>query len=140
MALIPGTGGDSAAHGRGLVLVAEDDAKERAVLARFLLSLGYKVLEAADGSEAAGLARGRAPDIVLLDIAMPKKSGIEVLKELAPGMPAAGFIMVTGNADEEIARSCLQLGAFDYISKPVDLGVLAHTINARLLSRRPPLV
>lgn len=138
MSLITGTGGDSAVC--GLVLVAEDDAKERAVLARFLLSMGYKVLEAADGREAVGLARGSAPDIVLLDISMPEKSGIEVLKELAPEMPSAGFIMVTGNEDEEIARSCLRLGAFDYISKPVDLEVLTRTINARLLSRRPPLV
>lgn len=138
MSLIPKAGSDSAA--RGLVLVAEDDAKERAVLARFLLSAGHKVLEAADGREAVDLALERAPDIVLLDIAMPEKNGIEVLKELAPGLPSAGFIMVTGNADEEIARSCLQLGAFDYISKPVDLEVLTRTINARLLSRRPPLI
>ncbi len=128
---------EDAAPGRGLVLVVDDEAKVRVPLARFLSLQGYEVIEAADGREAVELARGRTPDIVLLDIAMPCKSGIEVLKELAPGMPDTGFIMVTGNEDEELARSCLQFGAFDYVPKPVDPDVLASSIRARLQVRRP---
>lgn len=135
MAFIPGRSGEGAARGRGLVLVAEDDVKMREALSRFLSLQGYEVIEAADGREAVSLARGRAPDIVLLDIAMPGKNGLEVLKELVPEMPATGFIMVTGNEDEELARSCLRLGAFDYVPKPVDMEVLAHSIRARFLAR-----
>src|SRR3989338_634330 len=119
-----------------LVLVADDDRRMRLVMSRFISSNGYQVIEAADGREAIVLALEKDPDIILLDMNMPGKSGLEGLKELAPLMPGTGFIIVTGNGDEELARSCLGLGAFDYVPKPVDLGVLAHTIKARLLVRR----
>ena len=120
----------------GLVLVADDDRRMRSALSRFIASKGYEVLEAADGLQTIALAREKAPDIILLEIKMPVKNGLEVLKELAPRRPGTGFIIVTGNGDEELARSCLGLGAFDYVPKPVDLEILAHTIKARLLVRR----
>lgn len=138
MARTPGIDGDGAARRRGLVLVVEDEGEARTVLARFLSSRGYAVLEAADGSGAISLALKKKPDIVLLDIAMPGKDGLEVLKELAPAMPDTGFIMVTANEDEELARSCLECGAFDYVTKPVNLDSLARSIKARLLVRKPP--
>ena len=130
-----GVNGEAAA--RGLILVAEDDAGIRTLLARLMSWRGYEVIVAADGLEAVALARGRRPDIVLLDISMPGKSGIEVLGELAPDMPGTGFIMVTGNADEELARRCLELGACDYLPKPMDLDGLADTVEARLRVRPP---
>lgn len=122
----------------GLVLVADDDRRMRSVLSRFLSLKGYEVAEAADGREAIALARRKKPDIILLDIDMPGKSGLEVLEELVPLLPGTGFFIVTGNGDEALACSCLGLGAFDYVSKPVDLEILAHTIKARLLVRRQP--
>lgn len=122
----------------GLVLVVDDDRRMRSVLSRFLSLKGYEVAEAADGCEAIAQARKKKPDIILLDMDMPGKSGLEVLEELAPQMPGTGFVIVSGNGDEQIARSCLGLGAFDYVPKPVDLEVLAHTIKARLLVRRQP--
>ena len=135
MDTISGIGGE--AEARGLVLVVEDDVQVRAVLSRFMALKGHEVLEAADGREAIALARGRAPDIVLLDIAMPGKNGLEVLKELAPVMPGTGFVMVTANDDEELALFCLELGAFDYLPKPVDLEELSRAVAARLQARRP---
>jgi DNA-binding response OmpR family regulator len=125
-----------APSGAAVILVADDDDEIRRVLNRFLSSLAYEVLEAADGAEALALARARRPDIILLDIAMPKKDGMEVLKELAPEMPGAGFIMITGNEDEELARECLGLGAFDYVSKPINIDSLGKSIKARLLLHR----
>ncbi len=125
-----------APSGAAIILVADDDEEIRKVLNRFLSSLAYEVLEAADGAEALALARARRPDIILLDIAMPKKDGVEVLKELAPEMPGAGFIMITGNEDEELARECLGLGAFDYVSKPINIDSLGKSIKARLLLHR----
>lgn len=122
-----------------LVLVAEDDWQSRRSLARFLHALGYAVIEAVDGRAAIALARERKPDIVLLDLAMPGKDGLEVLKELVPALPGTGFIIVTGNEDEKIAAACLELGAFDYVPKPVDLDILSQTIKARLqLQRQSP--
>jgi len=114
------------------ILVVDDDAETRLVLRRFLSTLACEIMEAKDGTSALELVRARRPDIVLLDISLPKKDGVEVLKELAPEMPEAGFIMVTGNEDEAVARKCLELGAFDYVSKPINLAALGKTIKARL--------
>lgn len=132
---IKGGGGERES---GLLLVVDDDRRMRSVLSRFLALKGYEVAEAADGREAIALARQKKPDIILLDMDMPGKNGLEVLEELAPLMPGTGFVIVTGNGDEQLARSCLGLGAFDYVPKPVDLEVLAHAIKARLLVRRQP--
>lgn len=125
----------AAATGRsaGLMLVADDDPETRKVLRRYFSSQAYEVLEAGDGAEALELARARRPDIVLLDISMPKKDGIEVLKELAPEMPGTGFMMITGNEDEDLACSCLDFGAFDYVSKPLNLESLGGIVKARML-------
>lgn len=125
----------AAAPGRstGLILVADDDQETRTVLRRYFSSQAFEILEAGDGLEALELARARKPDIVLLDISMPKKDGIEVLKELAPELPGTGFMMITGNEDEELARSCLDFGAFDYVSKPLNLESLGGIVKARML-------
>ncbi len=122
-----------AAPGGGLVLVADDNKQMRKLLVRFLSSLGYTVIEASDGFAAIALARERTPDVVLLDLFMPGKTGLEVLKELVPGMPGTGFIIVTGNEDEEAADSCLRFGAFDYITKPLNMYSLAKSVKTWLL-------
>ncbi|OGS07284.1 MAG: hypothetical protein A2270_08645 [Elusimicrobia bacterium RIFOXYA12_FULL_51_18] len=116
----------------GRVLIVDDDAETRMVLRRFLSSLFCETLEAAGGTEALELARAKRPDIILLDINMPKKDGVEVLRELSQEMPETGFIMITGNEDDEVARECLELGAFDYVSKPVNLATLCGIIKSRL--------
>jgi len=136
MAPVTYTGGEVAVPG-GRVLVVEDDLKVRAALSRFMSSKGYEVLEAGDGREAMALARRALPDIVLLDIALPVKNGLEVLQELAPTMLNTGFMIVTGNEDEDLARRCLESGAFDYMPKPVDLEALERAVKARLLARIP---
>ncbi len=123
---------------KALILIADDDAAILKLLERFIESLGYETALAEDGEVAVALARARKPDIALLDIFMPKKDGIEVLKELAAELPNTGFIMITGNEDEEVARACLRMGAFDYISKPVNLSSLENTIKARLLLQKNP--
>lgn len=121
---------------KAVILVADDDVAILAVLSRFLTSLGYQVERAEDGEAAIELAKARKPDIALLDIFMPKKDGIEVLKELSVELPGTGFIMITGNEDEEVARACLHMGAFEYIPKPVNLVALENTIKARLLLQK----
>lgn len=132
---VPGHGTQPPAPSSGgeLILAADDDEAILNVLSRFLKSAGYSVITAGDGVTALRLAREKKPDIILLDISMPGKSGIEVLKELAPELPDTGFIMITGNEDEELAKSCLDIGATDYIPKPINLEALKKVIQARLL-------
>ena len=118
------------------ILIADDDPEMRAVLNRSLSALNWAISEANDGTATLEQARALRPDIVLLDIYMPKKDGVSVLKELSPEMPGTGFIMITGNEDEEVARECLQLGAFDYVTKPINMDVLRKTIEPRLGLKR----
>ncbi|MBI4350293.1 MAG: response regulator [Elusimicrobia bacterium] len=124
-----------AAGSKGLVLVADDDAALAGAASRFLASRGYEVLQAGDGGRAVELARARRPDAVVLDITMPGKDGVEVLRELAPELPGTGFIMLSGNEDGNVAPACLKIGASNYLNKPADL-VLLESLISRLLSRR----
>jgi two-component system, chemotaxis family, CheB/CheR fusion protein len=120
----------------GLLLIADDDAVTRALLRRFLSPLFREILEAGDGAGALELARARRPDLVLLDIDMPRGNGVSVLHELVPELSETGFMMITGNDDEEVARECLRSGAFDYVSKPINLEALGTAIKARLLLQK----
>ncbi|MHB0996835.1 MAG: response regulator [Elusimicrobiales bacterium] len=121
---------------RALILVADDDAAILNVLTRFLTEQGYKVIAAADGLAAEKLALERKPDLILLDIYMPGKDGVEVLKTVLAEEPGTGVIMITGNDDIEVAKSCLRLGAFDYLPKPVNLDALQARIAARLVLQK----
>lgn len=123
-------------RGNGLILVADDDRSIIYVLARSLAEAGYSVISAADGIETERLAHEARPDIILLDITMPERDGLTVLKNLTEKMPEIGIIMITGNEDEELARACLQLGAFDYAQKPLNLATLEKSIRARLLQQK----
>ena len=118
------------------ILVADDDESFRTMLTRYLASQGYKVEAAADGDAALDAVKRSKPDIVLLDIAMPGKDGMEVLKELAKNSPDTGVLMITGNEEEDLARACLKNGAFDYLAKPFNLECLATIVKTRLLVQR----
>jgi len=120
----------------GRILIADDDATLCSVLTRFLTSEGYAVTSVLDGGAALAAAETENPDIALLDIAMPVKDGVEVLKELTRTRPGTGVLMITGNDDEELARECLKNGAFDYLAKPVNLAALGTLIRTRLLVQK----
>ena len=124
-----------AGRAKGLVLIADDDASLRNVMCRALTRAGYEALQAEDGERTVQVCREHRPDIVLLDIYMPKKNGIKVLEELAKELPGTGFLVLTGNEDEETARTCLKMGAFDYIPKPVDHAVLVGIIAKHLAKK-----
>jgi DNA-binding response OmpR family regulator len=120
-----------------LILVADDDAAMASAVSRFLVSRGYEVIQAGDGGRAVELARARRPAVVVLDINMPVKDGVEVLRELAPEMPGTGFIMLTGNDDEAVARACRKIGAMAYLYKPADMELLESLIKAWVMNPRP---
>ncbi len=122
--------------GRGKILVADDEPQVREVLSRYLTNIGHHIGVASNGDEVLGKIDAEQFDLVLLDISMPGKSGIEVLKELQTKCPDTGVIMVTAIADINIAIDAMRNGAYDYLVKPIDLNMLSISIERALERRR----
>ena len=102
------------------VLIADDDAAVRAVVRATLVEDAYEIVEAADGEDALERAREHLPDLMLLDVMMPRRSGIDVCRALKSDPRTAGIIvvMLTGRSLEEERAAGLDLGADDYFTKP----------------------
>jgi DNA-binding response OmpR family regulator len=120
----------------GRVLVVDDDANVGDMLQDLLVDLGYVVKHALDGTAALRLVPVFEPDVVLLDLQLPGMSGVEVLDRLRRDHPTVPVIIVTGNDDVEVARRTLRGGAFDYLSKPFTVDVLARVVAAAIAMSR----
>jgi len=112
----------------GRVLVVDDDPDVVEILQAFLHAKGYEVITAGDGAEGLRRVKEERPHLILLDIQMPKMDGLEVLRRLREIDKEVGVIMVTGVNEQEIARKAMELGAFDYIVKPLDLPYLEQSL------------
>jgi len=106
------------------VLVADDDPLICSLLKDFLIKKGFNPIIAMRGEEALKKIREDHPIVVLLDIKMPGMDGLMTLKKIKEINKHIGIIMITGVGDEDIAKEAMNLGAFDYIIKPVDLNYL----------------
>ena len=102
------------------ILVADDDATHREVLRTLLEEWGYAVREAVDGEHAVALCREQPFDLVLMDVRMPKKSGLEALKEIKVHNPAVPVLIMTAFSDVAAAVEAIKSGAYDYLTKPLD--------------------
>jgi len=100
------------------LLVVDDEELVRNLLQRVLNKAGYDVVTAADGEEALYKVSLGEAKVVLLDIKMPRMSGIEVLRKLTVDWPDYCVIMVTAVTDLDTAIEALKIGAYDYITKP----------------------
>ena len=116
----------------GRVLVVDDDPATVELLQEFLIAKGYEVITASDGVEALRKVKEERPHLILLDIEMPKMDGLEVLRQVKALDPTVGVIMVTGVNEQEIGRKAVELGAFDYIVKPLDLPYLERSLWYKL--------
>lgn len=110
------------------VLVVDDEPLFCEMVRRFLEGKGYSVAEVYDGDQALVVYDQARPDVILLDVRMPGKDGLQVLRELKVIDPAASVIMVAAVRDEELARMARAEGALEYITKPVDLDYLDSVI------------
>jgi DNA-binding response OmpR family regulator len=112
------------------VLIAEDSATVRRLVAARLIADGYEVLEASDGEEAVKLAREGAPDLLVLDKVMPKLDGFEVIRALRedPRTSELPIVMLTERTNEEDVLGGLDLGIEDYMPKPFS----PHELSARV--------
>jgi adenylate cyclase len=120
------------------LLVVDDDPVVRSMLSRSLEQGGHQVVTAKDGREGLDMARAEAFDVILLDVLMPELDGYEVLEQLKkdPALRHIPVVMITGLDDIESAVRCIELGADDYLPKPIDPVVLGARINAGLTKKR----
>jgi adenylate cyclase len=116
------------------ILVADDQPMNVDILQTRLAVHGYELLTAADGEEALGVARAQLPDLILLDIMMPKMDGLEVCRLLKgdAALPFMPIIMVTAKADTKDIVAGLEAGADEYLTKPVDQAALVARVKSML--------
>lgn len=116
------------------VLIVEDDAAVRRMLERSLGAEGFEVAGAADGGAALALVEGAAPDLVVLDVAMPGLSGFEVCRRLRARGLTGGVLMLTARDSVEDRVRGLESGADDYVVKPFAIAEVVARLRA--LTRR----
>ena len=114
------------------VLVVDDELDARELLQAFLVAKGYAVVTASDGEEALQKVKEERPHLILLDVRLPKLNGLEVLKHVREIDQEVGVIMITAVKEEDTGRQALQLGAFDYITKPLDLTYLERSLWTKI--------
>lgn len=117
------------------ILVVDDEESLRLSMKFKLTSSGFDVDVAGDGEEALEKLKSWPADVVLLDINMPRMSGIEALTLIRQEYPHTEAIMLTGFADFSTAIECLKMGARDYLVKPVDTTELVTRLKSLLRSR-----
>ena len=117
----------------GRILVVDDEVEACSVLDEFLTLKGHQVHTAQDGPTALDAVKAFKPHIVLLDMIMPGMGGVDVLKEIKKTDPTVGVIMVTVVTNQNKAKETLNLGAYDYITKPVDLNYLENVVMVKMM-------
>ncbi|MBK6422530.1 MAG: response regulator [Gemmatimonadetes bacterium] len=117
------------------VLVVDDEEPIRNALKKFLNQQGYDVVTAGSGDEALRVLQRQKVSVVLLDVRMPGKSGIDLVPQVLELEPSLAVLMLTAVNDATTAALCMQRGAMDYLTKPIDLSDLARAI-LRAIRRR----
>ena len=119
------------------ILVVDDEPHIVEVVRAYLVRDGHDVVTAADGETALELARDTAPDLVVLDVMLPRLSGFEVLRELRATGSGAAVIMLTARDDVIDRVAGLEIGADDYVTKPFEPRELVARVGAVLRRMRP---
>lgn len=116
------------------ILVVDDRAAGREILIKRLQLYRYELLEASDGEEALASAKKNLPDLILLDIGMPKLDGLEVCRQLKndPKLPFTPIILITARADPQDVVKGLEAGADEYLTKPTDQAALIARVHSML--------
>ena len=116
---------------RGTVLVADDDPVMRLLMLEMLAQVGLDAIEAVDGAQAVQLAAERNPDLILLDVDMPRMDGFaacEAIRRAEKDGVSVPIVMVTGGDDLEAVTRAYEVGATDFVSKPINWPILGHRV------------
>jgi len=118
----------------GAVLVVDDDPVARRLIRATLAPAGFEVIEAGDGEQALAVLRDRLPDLVLMDVSMPVMDGFSACAELRklPRGDRVPVVMITGLDDVQSIERAFEVGATDFITKPINWPILAHRVRYML--------
>ncbi|MFO7773559.1 MAG: response regulator [Dehalococcoidia bacterium] len=118
------------------ILIVDDEQAIRGLLKQVLTDEGYRCEDACNAEEAVEKLKDNAASLVLLDIKMPGRSGVELLPEIKASFPDTAVIMATAISDTNIAVQCMKHGAYDYIAKPFSLDDVLLSVGRALEKRR----
>lgn len=111
------------------VLIVDDEVEFLDTLAKRLSKRKLQVSCSTSGEDAIRILKDRPFDVVILDVKMPGMDGIEALREIKRMRPLVEVIMLTGHANVEVAIQGMELGAFDYLMKPIDIDELLYKVQ-----------
>ncbi|HBC46420.1 MAG TPA: two-component system response regulator [candidate division Zixibacteria bacterium] len=121
---------------KNTILIVDDEESQREAIAGFLRKLGYKVISSPDGASALEIIQKDTIDLVISDMKMPVMGGLELLQKAKAIIPDIAFILMTAYGSVNGAVESMKLGAFNYLTKPIDLGELEISITKALENRR----
>ncbi len=111
------------------IVVADDDASIRSLLKQLLSDGGFIVAEASTGVEVVDKVKADRPDLVIMDIRMRELDGLEALSRIKAGSPQTAVLMMTAFGSSNVASRAMELGAFDCITKPLELDKIIHAVR-----------
>src|SRR5437016_4111169 len=115
--------------GQKAILVADDDSSIRSLLRQLLSDEGYSVAEAATGVEVVDKVKEASPDLVIMDVRMPELDGIEALSRVKASSPKTAVLIMTAFGSSNAAIRAMELGAYDYVTKPFELDKISHSVK-----------
>jgi putative two-component system response regulator len=121
---------------KGVILLVDDEEVIKRLLSQRLTQEGYRCKQAANADEALEKLKADSIELVILDIRMPGKSGVELLPEIKAKYPDTAVIMATAVDDTSTAISCMRAGAYDYLNKPFNLDEVSFSVRRALEKRR----
>ena len=119
---------------QGTILVVDDEPSIRSLLSRFLSKSGFTVLESADGRDALEKLRQSKVDLLISDIVMPERDGLEVLRSLRKDFAGLKVIVMSGAFDGRFLRTAEMLGAHATLQKPLKMNLVLETVREVLAS------
>jgi putative nucleotidyltransferase with HDIG domain len=121
---------------KGVILLVDDEEMIRRLLSQKLSAEGYRCQQAANAEQALEKLKDDSIELMILDIRMPGKSGVELLPEIKAKYPDTAVVMATAVDDANTAINCMKAGAYDYVTKPFNLEEVSFSVRRALEGRR----